>query len=56
MTYFSVEICRICGKFYRVYHDEIRGDPTVCKECEKKSGGDNKPEEGKDEKMYSRKL
>jgi len=43
MSYYNVEICRLCGKYYRNYHDEVRGDPTVCRECEEKS------EEQKDE-------
>lgn len=37
MSFFSVEICRLCGKYYRNYHNEVRGDPTVCKECEEVS-------------------
>ena len=37
MSYFTVVKCRICGKIYRIYHNEVRGDSTVCRECEKKS-------------------
>lgn len=44
---FYVRVCRICGKLYRVYPDEARGDLTVCRECEEKSDGKNYPNYGK---------
>jgi hypothetical protein len=45
MMYYYVEICRLCGKYYRNYHNEVRGDPTVCRECEEQSEEQSQPNE-----------
>ena len=39
MSYWQVIKCRICGKLFRLYANQVyEGDPSCCPECNEKSG------------------